>query len=1055
MTTPAPPREPWDDRRLEAAFAARASSIPTPTALVAATVDRVRTAEQPAPAWRRWLPAAAVVLLAVGVAAGGIALSDQVVGRDLFRPGPTANLKTLDTGEFAFEFPASWLAYDASTSFSGGSATAVLGTLAVERRCGNERHIDINCVYEQRLEPGHIRLYVGTGTYRDGTIQDRPTSGTATRVVVGGMEANLVEDDGSPDSYYREDKSLHWEIARPGMNGTSVVELEARLKEPGVAEAREQLEALVASFRFTNGPDPSVAPTPEATPTQTPPRLSDLRVMTVAELIAATMSPTPEEVIVRGWLARSNVILDCNTEPDPHPLIPHCEEHGLFLFQDPPFVEQGSLEPRLPHVVPMLRIDAHASVPAMPGIAEEVLAIGHLLDHRWTTCPEADQAACKARFVIDRVIPADRPITDDVPEPWTSPSDRPVGDVADAVDVLSSVVGGTSVLSIGVADMQPLRSIEPQVEDINNGEGAWVIRVLVAGDTPPVPRTFLVGHIGWWTVSEVTETGVVELLGQPPSDPPTNVLGLPVMSVNDAIAIRDAGRDDREIAVRGWLPPSVPVRCVGPRPPVTSPIEPSCLTMFEVLMADKEQLATRSPDGLSAHGPAGPAISIYLNEVDQSWRPLLPTLGQASPAEIVAIGHFDDRRSNWCDATRLDACRDRFVVDRVAWADGNAQPLSVVVNDEVDRSRFESVEAVISERFSESPILSVVGYRGEGVAAIEPSLREDRPGITDQDAVWVVRVLDEGRAITYLVVDEADRVYLVETDGRTVLVGGTPAGDPERAWPPDGVLDVPLPEGDTDLTLRGGVEDRTGLLVEARAAGEADPGWPTGDLAAGEMSVVQAAPDAVVVYWNGTLCDDRFVLTVYGDRPGEPPDRLQLRGERADLCRLALVHYGMRLQFRRSVDASTIQGFDRVGTPFEAFPPVNATIVALPNDGGFSLPKVRAALVDLSGRITAVRLPRPDEPQPDAGLAGRGVLVPDASVPGRYQLAWMGGPCAPDIVIRIDSTLEHVVVTNTVPPDPPDCDTIAQLFRLILDIDGPVDPPAVEVRHADMSTGAS
>ena len=312
MTLPTVSREPWDDRRLEAAFAMRASTVPRPRELVDETLDRVRTAPRPAPPWQRWLPAAAVIVLAIGVAAGGLALTDQVRGRALFRPGPTADLRTLDTGEFAFDYPASWLAYDASASSSGGSSTAVLGTLPVERRCGDERHVDINCVYQQRLEPGHVRLDVGTGTYRGGTIQDLPINdlpineiGRITRVEVGGMPALFVESDGSPDSYYREDKTLHWEIARPGTDGSSVVELEARLTEPGVAEGLAQLEALIASFRFTNGPDPSTPPTPEPTPTETPPRLADLRVMTVEELIAAAESPTPEEIIVHGWLTQT------------------------------------------------------------------------------------------------------------------------------------------------------------------------------------------------------------------------------------------------------------------------------------------------------------------------------------------------------------------------------------------------------------------------------------------------------------------------------------------------------------------------------------------------------------------------------------------------------------------------------------------------------------------------------------------------------------------------------------------------------------------------------
>ena len=804
MTTPAAPREPWDDRRLDAAFQARASSIPTPTDLMSVTVNRVRTVERPAPAWRRWLPAAAVVLLAVGVAAGGIALSDQVIGRDLFGPGPTAGLKTLDTGEFAFEYPASWLSYDASASYSGGSATAVLGTLQVERRCGNERHVDINCVYEQRLEPGHVRLYVGTGTYRSGTIQDRPSidDGTATRVEVGGMPAILAESDGSPDSYYREDKALHWEIARPGMNGTSVVELEARLKEPGVAEAREQLEALVASFRFTNGPDPSVAPTPEPTPTETPPRLAELRVLTVEELIAARSSPTSQEVVVRGWLARSSVIFDCNVDPNPHPLVAHCEDFALSLSGERVQVDRGVIDPSVPHVVPMLGADAHSAVTMLPGTAVEVLAVGHLGDHRSATCAIQVRDECKRRFVIDRVVPAGEPLDDEVPTPWASPSDHSLDGAGDAIEVLRSELGGITVVSIGVADAEPLRAIEPSVGDINNGEGAYVIRALVGGDPAPDARTFLVGHIGWYTIFEVTEEGLVD----------------------------------------------------------------------------------RTP-----------------------------------PAEGVPT-------------------------------------------------------------------------------AVPP----ENPGVS---------------------------------------------------WPPEGVLDVPMPEGDTGLTPKAGVVDRTSLLLEARSVQGGDPPRPNRDLQAGEMAVVQAGPDTVVAHWDGTLCDDQFVLTVYGDRQGEPPSQLELRGESADRCRLALVHYGIVLRFNQPIDATAIDGWDRVGMRYEAFPPVHSIVVSLPTDaGGFDVPKVRAALVDLSGRITSVRLPRPDEPRPDARRDGPGSIVPDPTVAGRYHLMWNGGICTPDIVITVDATLSHVLVSNPVIGD---CDTIGNEYRLILDIDGPAGVPVVEVRYTETSAGAS
>ena len=203
----------------------------------------------------------------------------------------------------------------------------------------------------------------------------------------------------------------------------------------------------------------------------------------------------------------------------------------------------------------------------------------------------------------------------------------------------------------------------------------------------------------------------------------------------------------------------------------------------------------------------------------------------------------------------------------------------------------------------------------------------------------------------------------METDGQTVLVGGAPAGNPERSWPPTGVLDVPMPEGPSGLVAKAGVVDRSGLVVEARAAGEADPRGPTTSLLAGEMAIVQAAPDTVIAYWDGSLCDDRFVLTVYGDRAGEPPDRLELRGEPANCVGLHSSTRGIVLRFSQPIDAAAIHGWERVGTPFETFPPVHAAVVSLSKTAGSCSPKARAALIDLSGRVKTVRAPEPTSPR--------------------------------------------------------------------------------------------
>lgn len=531
---------PWSEDRLAAAFAARASTVPTPPDLVQLGISRVRAAEPPEPGWRRLLPAAAVVL-ALGVVAGGIVISNGGRGSGQFRAGPSPDLRTLDNDEFAFDYPAAWLAYEAPAAGSGFSSVAVLGTQPVERRCGNERRVDLNCVYEQRLEAGQVRLFVLTGGYRGQTIEDRlpVENGTTSRLLVAGMPAIVDEFDPRPDSYYGEDLLIRWEIARPGTGGTNVVRLEAMLKEPGVTEGRRQLDALVASFRFAAGPEPTAS-----------------------------------------------------------------------------------------------------------------------------------------------------------------------------------------------ANRRPTAS--------------------------PVPSAA--------------------------GEPPAEVLGLPVLSVEQAIAIRDSGRDDREIAVRGWFSPIGPVPCPAPATWPVSPLEPNCPDQWVVLMADPESLVTASATGWAGRDPLGPSIQIDLDDLDRAWQPPLPTLGPAKAVEIVAIGHFDDRRSFACPAPTFDLCVDRFAVDRVDRVGGQTMPTSVSMQAEGVISTSDAIVASVRSAYPDETVLSVAVVDGAtGIGRIEPSLGTGVGGFIDEKAVWVVRTLRDDLAVTYLVVDGDDRLFEMDGAGRPVLVAS-----PVEPSPPAG-----------------------------------------------------------------------------------------------------------------------------------------------------------------------------------------------------------------------------------------------------------------------------
>ena len=262
---PAAASRGWDDERLTSAFAVRASRAAGPPGdLVTKTLEQLRPEVRRHTIWGRLLPAGAALVLLIAAVGGGLAMlggpgGPLGGGSGLvdFRDGPTPDLRTLDAGTFALDFPTEWIAYDAGAPFSGGSSTAVLTTQPIEARCGDESHVDINCVFEQRLEPGQLRIFVGTGAYRGNTILDRADieNGTSTRLTLGGMPAILDEFDVTPDDYYLADQSAGWAIATPTSLGR-VIRIEFRARDPEAVAARTAVDALVASFRFAPPPTP-------------------------------------------------------------------------------------------------------------------------------------------------------------------------------------------------------------------------------------------------------------------------------------------------------------------------------------------------------------------------------------------------------------------------------------------------------------------------------------------------------------------------------------------------------------------------------------------------------------------------------------------------------------------------------------------------------------------------------------------------------------------------------------------------------------------------------
>lgn len=743
MTTPQDPVDQplapdpgWDDERLAAAFVARAGGVVVPTGLVPVTLERLR----PAVARRTWagrlLPLVAGIALVIGVLGGGIVLlagPGGLIGSGVtFRDGPSSDLRTLDAGSFALDFPAEWHAAATSGAVgSGGSIIAVLTSQAIEDRCDGVGGVDINCVYEQPLEPGQVRIFVGTSGYRGGTIFDRVEieNGTTTRLAAGGMPAILDEFDVTPEDYYRADRWATWQIATPSSLST-VVRLEFMASDPDAAASRAAAEAMVASFRFT----PPPTPLPD-----------DLSLGVVAGRAALDADAASFR---RGFVSADDndgkTYLDC--------------------------------------LAPVPGEDRVMDVGYGPG---GDLGRSVLTRCRWFVTPVRNQPFWQLATVYE----------------WQT-SDE-VGWYGERyyLDATGAVVARSS-----------------------SGEGPPA-----RPETTPEPSTLVL-----------------------PSATP--------MGVWEAITIRDAGPDGRELAVRGWFSPIGPLSC--PYTPAASPIQPVCPDPSIVLMEDPESLVTVLGDGFEGREPTGRSFQLELDDLDTSWVPALPTVGPAAPIEIVVVGHFDDRRSFACPEVQV--CRDRFVVDQVRTADGRTRPFSVL--DYVDAGAAASVEAIrtlVTSAVPGTTILSMVAVNGADMERIEPNIMAFVP-FQEERAVWVVRTLDPcrdpcgagvvGAPQTFVVVDATNRVFAFDDRQVARQIAGARRPGPI-------VIELRSPVGAGRPPARVTVVDPTGAVAAAREVEPSDRPMGGGDVFARDPDV----DGRYRLSWIGSICDGNITVTIEPD----------------------------------------------------------------------------------------------------------------------------------------------------------------------------------------------
>ncbi len=553
----------------------------------------------------------------------------------------------------------------------------------------------------------------------------------------------------------------------------------------------------------------------------------------------------------------------------------------------------------------------------------------------------------------------------------------------------------------------------------------WRPRSIAAAAALVVSIVGLSLAMSWRSGSPPATTGPSATVasGAVPSATATEVVfGLPVIDVPAALAVRDAGEDDRELAVRGWYSPIASIECPAPGIWPVSPVEPTCPDPWVVLMAEPESLSTARVDGADGHLPTGDAFQIDLDDIDTSGLPSMPDVGPAEPAELVVIGHFDDRRSRLCPPNVEQACRDRFVVDRIDTVAGEPQPLShvVLVDGESPQSALAGVQAALASVAPDAAVLSVVTVDNASVGSIEPTLEVDPADFGDGasrilSVRWVIRTLEAGRPQTYVVTDGTDEVWRMDIDGNLLRVGG-PIATPtptEGPWPPEGTITrfrLTSPVGAGRPPVEVAILDPSGVTIAAREVQDNDPVVEMPDDGfAGRAWVAGQPGDAssIRLGWTGGVCDHHVTVTV------DSLDSILIDGGMQPGCDAVGIGRELVLTFREPVDASIIDVSyieTRVDAPIPTegpSPPPDALIVELTGPGAGGLP-VRVVLTDNSGRVTSARAATPADGRFNGGSPFWRLEDENPSTP--YRLDWLGTSCDGDIPITVNADLSEIAV---------------------------------------------
>ncbi len=230
---------------------------------------------------------------------------------------------------------------------------------------------------------------------------------------------------------------------------------------------------------------------------------------------------------------------------------------------------------------------------------------------------------------------------------------------------------------------------------------------------------------------------------------------MPVLSVGGLNQLIAEGKlDGRVSAVGGWWIPTMSMSCPAPARWI-APLESYCGNNIFASRSYAAFSCTSDGTSCGSNGPP-PGVDILepLNLIETSTGPAFNVPGNGPGLRMVLVGHVGDPRQWDCFEDDRAACARAFVIDSVAWIDG--QEVALVGGSAHLQTRLTVDEAIAVANGGTA--VAAVAVTASEVETVDPRLHE-----TGQAAMWVVRTFvdtgnnadDPTRAASVWVIDDA------------------------------------------------------------------------------------------------------------------------------------------------------------------------------------------------------------------------------------------------------------------------------------------------------------